>query len=81
MFNLEAIEQECNLGYPNLEVEKLIKTPDGFYIEWCDAALGWGEMYAEVKDDGKMHVDTECMSDDFVSAVFREIVKSFVREG
>lgn len=57
------------------------KSGRSFFIEWAAPKLGFGEIRVTLGDDGKLHIDTECMSDEFVSLVLSKIVDHMVREG
>jgi hypothetical protein len=51
-----------------------------FYVEWAAPKIGFGEVTVVLGDDGKLHVYTECMSDEFVSLVMSKMVEHMVRE-
>ena len=51
-----------------------------FHVEWAAPKIGFGEVTVVLGDDGKLHVYTECMSDEFVSLVMSKMVEHMVRE-
>ena len=51
-----------------------------FIIEWAAPKIGFGEVTVVLGDDGKLHVYTECMSDEFVALVLSKMVEHMVRE-
>ena len=51
-----------------------------FCIKWDAPKIGFGEVTVVLGDDGKLHVYTECMSDEFVSLVMSKMVEHMVRE-
>ena len=52
----------------------------GFTVEWIAPKLGFGEVTIWMGEDGKLHVDTECMDDEFVSLVLSKIMPLMIRE-
>lgn len=53
----------------------------GFTIKWDAPKLGFGEITIWIGDDEKLHVDTECMSNEFVALVLSKIVPFLKIEG
>ena len=73
-----------NPKYEGLEVHDVHCHADGkgFTIGWVAPKIGFGEITVWTGDeDKKLHVDTECMSDEFVGLVLSKIVPFTVREG
>lgn len=56
-------------------------TSKGFTIDWDAPKIGFGQIIIWFGEDGKLHVDTECMSDEFVALVLSKIVPFLKREG
>ena len=78
-FTKAVTEKEA--GYPHLEIESVQETVYGIIVNWVCPYIGFGQLHVWAGEDEKFHADTESMSDEFVSAVFRELVKQMVREG
>lgn len=53
--------------YNFIEVH-VTKYPTGFDFSWSARNFGWGHLTLAFRD-GKLRVDTECMSQDFVEAL------------
>ena len=70
--------------YENLEIDDVhvFRNPNykGFCIEWSDPAVGFGDINILLEDDGKVHVDGEHMSNDFIAAALSKIVPFMVRD-
>ena len=72
-------QEERKDGYPHLVIDGVYGARNGFIIEWVCPNIGFGQLtlWAE---DRKLHADTEGMGDDFVAAVFRELLNQ-MKEG
>ena len=79
--DFDKAREEKEAGYPRLEIDGVYETTYGICVKWCCPYIGFGQLVVWAGRDGKLHADTESMSDDFVLAVFRELVKHLVREG
>ena len=68
--------------YEGLEVYEVERsTGGGVTIRWAAPKIGFGELYIAWGDDGKLHIDTECMSNEFVSRVLALLPPFMVVEG
>jgi len=72
-----------NPKYEGLEVVEVKIHADGkgFTASWCAPLIGFGNLVVFLDGDGKIHVDTERMSDEFVSLVLSKLVGFMVVEG
>jgi len=72
------------MKYENLEIDdvQVFKNPHykGFCIEWSDPTIGFGDINIELKDDGKVHMDAEHMSNEFVEVCLSKILPSIIRD-
>lgn len=75
-------EGHMNPKYEGLIVDGVAVGRSGksFVIEWAAPQLGFGEITVVLGDDGKLHVYTECMSDEFVALALSKMVEHMVRE-
>lgn len=78
--DVNKANEERKAGYPHLTIVSVYEATYGIGIEWCCQNIGFGTLHVWPGRDGKLHADTECMSNEFVMAVFRELVKQIVRE-
>lgn len=71
-----------NPKYEGLEVSGVSIHEDnrGFSIEWDAPKLGFGEVTIWIGNDAKLHIDTECMSNEFVALVLSKIVPFMIVE-
>ena len=74
-------DAEMEAGYPHLEIDSVQDAIHGIIVNWVCPYIGFGQLHIWAGEDEKLHADTERMSNEFVSAVFREPVKQMVREG
>jgi len=72
-----------NEKYEGLEVTNVSIHADfkGFTISWDAPRIGFGDLTIWIGDDKKLHVDTECMSNKFVSLVLSKLPAFMVVEG
>ena len=72
-----------NEKYEGLEVTNVSIHADfkGFTISWVAPRIGFGELTVWIGNDKKLHVDTECMSNEFVSVVLSKLPAYMVVEG
>ena len=72
-----------NPKYEGLEVGDVLMHANGkgFSVEWDAPKIGFGELTVWLGEDGKLHVDTECMSNEFVALVLSKLVDFMVVEG
>ena len=68
-------QEERKAGYPHLVIDGVYGAEGGLVVEWVCPNIGFGQLTLWAEDDEKLHADTEGMSTDFVSAVFRELFK------
>lgn len=47
----------------------------GFTVSWGAKDIGFGELTLKQHEDGRVELDTEAMSKDFVKAVFAKLVE------
>lgn len=78
MFDFSKAKEEQKAGYPHLVIDSVCGA--GLEIGWVCPNIGFGQLTLWAEDDGKLYVDTEGMEDDFVAAVFRELLKQ-MKEG
>ncbi len=52
----------------------------GFTIEWSNPDFGFGQVVFWIDVDGKVHYDSEHMTDSFVGEVVTAALKYMVRE-
>lgn len=74
-------DEQIKNGFPDLEILSVEGISNGFIINWGCRYIGFGQLTFWVDKDNRMHTDTEGMSEKFVTAVFRELLKQVVREG
>ena len=68
--------------YEGLQVYDVERSASGgITIRWDAPRIGFGELYIFWGEDGKLHIDTECMSDEFVSRVLALLPPFMVVEG
>lgn len=77
--DFDKAREEKEACFPHLEIERVYEATYGIGIEWCCTNIGFGILRIWPGRDGKLHADTESMSDEFVLAVFREVIKQMVR--
>lgn len=53
----------------------------GFTISWVAPKIGFGDLTVWIGGDKRLHVDTECMSNEFVSLVLSKLPPFMVVEG
>ena len=78
--DFDKAREEREAGYPHLEIDGVYEATYGIGVEWHCPHIGFGQLVVWAGRDNKLHADSESMSDEFVSAVFRELVKQMVRE-
>lgn len=70
--------------YENLEIYDVyvFRNPHykGFCIEWGDPKIGFGDINIELKDDGKVHMDAEHMSNEFIEVSLSKIMPFIIRD-
>ena len=71
------------LDYSGLEVTdvELFNGGSGVTIKWDAPHVGFGELTIWGGSDGKLHADTECMSNEFVALVLSKLPEFMVVEG
>ena len=68
--------------YEGLQVYEVERSASGgITIRWDAPRIGFGELYIFWGEDGKLHIDTESMSDAFVSRVLALLPPFMVVEG
>lgn len=82
MIDFNKAKEEIQNGFPNLGIDSFMFGPNEITINWFCANIGFGQLCLYRKDDDVDHLyaQTEGMSKEFVSAVFREILKQIIIE-
>ena len=52
----------------------------GFTITWVAKGLGFGNVHFDVGPDGQVHIDTECMSDQFLNELMEYVVSKSTKD-
>ncbi len=52
----------------------------GFGIDWSARGVGFGQVYFAVGPKGELHIDTECMSDLFVTELLAFVVSQATKD-
>ena len=47
---------------------------DYLIIKWGVPGTGWGEFYCKTDQTGKLIIDNECMSKDFIKKIFNRMI-------
>lgn len=68
--------------YADLQVDSILFPVygQGMKIQWSSDSMGFGEVTFEVTD-GKVSIDTEAMSKDFVKALLSRMVDKIIPDG
>lgn len=59
--------------YADVKIDGIIFYPTGFKIQWSSDSLGFGEV-SIYRQDGKLEIDNEAMSKQFVMHLFSKVV-------
>ena len=72
-----------NPKYDGIKISSVTIHEDnkGFTIDWDAPKLGFGKVTIWIGNDAKLHIDTECMSKEFVALVLSKIVPFMIVEG
>lgn len=68
------IRSICGWGKHWTENDDLTSGDGGFMIGWSAMGIGFGELTVSFKD-GKIQIDDECMSREFVEAVMKKLIE------
>ena len=72
-----------NGKYEGLEATNVSIHADyrGFTVSWTASRIGFGDMTVWIGDDQKVHMDTECMSNEYASLVLSKLPEFMVIVG
>jgi hypothetical protein len=73
-----AVSVAVQRGRP-YRIDEVGVHPKGrFALDWAAQGSGFGQMYFYVADDGKLHVDSECMGRHFVRSVLLRLADEVI---